>query len=60
MQVILMCQADRPHTRTQRSAYTGSNVIVAGTAIFGATNPEEVIATLKSSVDKAQAKVTSK
>lgn len=35
----------------------GSNVIVAGTAIFGADKPEEVIATLKSVVDTAQAKV---
>jgi len=41
-------------------ADAGSNVIVAGTAIFGASNPEEVIATLKSTVDKAQAKIASK
>lgn len=31
----------------------GSNVIVAGTAIFGAENPETVIAGLKESVSKA-------
>jgi ribulose-phosphate 3-epimerase len=37
--------------------FTGSNVIVAGTAIFGAQSPEEVIATLKSSVDNAQKKI---
>jgi ribulose-phosphate 3-epimerase len=36
---------------------SGSNVIVAGTAIFGADKPEEVIATLKSVVNTAQAKV---
>jgi len=41
-------------------ADAGSNVIVAGTAIFGASNPEEVITTLKSTVDKAQAKIASK
>lgn len=35
----------------------GSNVIVAGTAIFGAENPGEVIAVLKSTVDAAQARI---
>ena len=35
----------------------GSNVIVAGTAIFGAENPEHVIATLKGAVDTALARV---
>jgi len=37
-------------------ADAGSNVIVAGTAIFGASNPNEVIATLKSTVNTAQAR----
>ncbi|KAF5385274.1 hypothetical protein D9615_001430 [Tricholomella constricta] len=37
-------------------ADAGSNVIVAGTAIFGAVNPENVIAELKSTVETAQAK----
>ncbi|KIM75376.1 hypothetical protein PILCRDRAFT_827287 [Piloderma croceum F 1598] len=41
-------------------AHAGSNVIVAGTAIFGAQSPEEVIATLKSSVDNAQKKIEPK
>lgn len=36
----------------------GSNVIVAGTAIFGAKNPEDVITTLKSTVNQAQDKIT--
>jgi len=36
--------------------HAGSNVIVAGTAIFNAQEPEKVIATLKASVDAAQAK----
>jgi len=36
-------------------AHAGSNVIVAGTAIFCAPNPDEVITILKTSVDKAQA-----
>jgi ribulose-phosphate 3-epimerase len=49
----------RFYIRTQ-CGRTGCNVIVAGTAIFGAPNPEEVIATLKSTVDKAQAKMSSK
>jgi len=40
-------------------ADAGSNVIVAGTAIFGASNPEEVIAALKSTIEKAQAKIAS-
>lgn len=35
----------------------GSNVIVAGTAIFGSENPEHVIATLKGAVDTALATV---
>ncbi|KAF4605115.1 RIBULOSE-phosphate 3-epimerase [Pleurotus pulmonarius] len=38
-------------------ADAGSNVIVAGTAIFGAQDPEGVIATLKATVNKAQAKL---
>ncbi|KAJ7786203.1 Ribulose-phosphate 3-epimerase [Mycena metata] len=38
-------------------AHAGSNVIVAGTAIFNATNPEDVIATLKATVNSAQAKI---
>lgn len=37
---------------------TGSNVIVAGTAIFGASDPDDVIATLKSTVNTAQAKLS--
>ncbi|KZP16844.1 Ribulose-phosphate 3-epimerase [Athelia psychrophila] len=41
-------------------AAAGSNVIVAGTAIFGAANAEEVITTLKSSVNQAQAKIAAK
>jgi ribulose-phosphate 3-epimerase len=39
--------------------YSGSNVIVAGTAIFGADDPEKVIATLKARVEAAQAKYQS-
>ncbi|KAG6841916.1 hypothetical protein C0991_005096 [Blastosporella zonata] len=38
-------------------AAAGSNVIVAGTAIFNAENPEEVIAMLKTTVNTAQASV---
>ncbi|ETW87378.1 hypothetical protein HETIRDRAFT_469359 [Heterobasidion irregulare TC 32-1] len=41
-------------------ADAGSNVIVAGTAIFNAPSPEHVIASLKSTVDAAQAKFASK
>ncbi|KAH7928525.1 hypothetical protein BV22DRAFT_1030660, partial [Leucogyrophana mollusca] len=41
-------------------ADAGSNVIVAGTAIFGASNPEEVIEGLKATVNSAQAKIASK
>ncbi|KAF8647943.1 hypothetical protein AX16_006475 [Volvariella volvacea WC 439] len=37
-------------------AEAGSNVIVAGTAIFNAENPEEVIATLKAAVNRVQLK----
>jgi len=37
-------------------ADAGSNVIVAGTAIFGAENPSQVIQELKDAVDTAQAK----
>lgn len=35
----------------------GSNVIVAGTAIFGADDPNAVITTLKSTVNEAQEKI---
>ena len=35
----------------------GSNVIVAGTAIFAAPNPEGVIALLKETVTRAQAMI---
>ena len=38
-------------------AHTGSNVIVAGTAIFGAGDPNGVIQTLKSKVNAAQEKI---
>ncbi|KAM6498010.1 Ribulose-phosphate 3-epimerase [Amanita muscaria] len=38
-------------------AQAGSNVIVAGTAIFGAERPEEVITFLKNTVETAQAKL---
>lgn len=38
-------------------ADAGSNVIVAGTAIFNAPEPEKVIALLKSTVNTAQAKI---
>jgi len=40
-------------------AHAGSNVIVAGTAIFNAPNPEEVISMLKATVNTAQAKAAS-
>lgn len=36
---------------------TGSNVIVAGTAIFNDPQPDKVIALLKETVDTAQAKI---
>lgn len=39
---------------------TGSNVIVAGTAIFGAEDPEGVIQQLKTTVNRAQAVIASK
>ncbi|KAL5534166.1 hypothetical protein ACEPAG_627 [Sanghuangporus baumii] len=39
-------------------ADAGSNVIVAGTAIFGAEDPNGVIKVLKSTVDDAQTKIT--
>ncbi|KZT75128.1 ribulose-5-phosphate 3-epimerase [Daedalea quercina L-15889] len=41
-------------------ADAGSNVIVAGTAIFGAEKPEEVISLLKQTVDTAQAKIATR
>ncbi|CAK5264541.1 unnamed protein product [Mycena citricolor] len=40
-------------------AHAGSNVIVAGTAIFGAQDPEGVISALKMAVNTAQAKFQS-
>ncbi|KAL9715842.1 RIBULOSE-phosphate 3-epimerase [Leucoagaricus gongylophorus] len=41
-------------------ADAGSNVIVAGTSIFGVENSEQVITTLKSAVNTAQAKFSAK
>ncbi|KAI0652141.1 Ribulose-phosphate 3-epimerase [Trametes meyenii] len=41
-------------------ADAGSNVIVAGTAIFNAPEPEKVISLLKATVDTAQAKAAAK
>ena len=38
-------------------SHQGSNVIVAGTAIFGAKDPGDVIITLKSTVNQAQDKI---
>jgi len=43
-----------------KCADAGSNVIVAGTAIFGAKDPASVISQLKSAVEAAQAKAGSK
>ncbi|KIJ68557.1 hypothetical protein HYDPIDRAFT_81965 [Hydnomerulius pinastri MD-312] len=40
-------------------ADAGTNVIVAGTAIFGASSPEDVIASLKATVNAAQARLAS-
>jgi len=40
-------------------ADAGSNVIVAGTAIFGAEDPENVITILKSTVNQVQGKIVS-
>lgn len=41
-------------------ADAGSNVIVAGTAIFGAEDPENVITTLKSTVNQIQDKIAAR
>ncbi|GJE85727.1 D-ribulose-5-phosphate 3-epimerase [Phanerochaete sordida] len=41
-------------------AHAGSNVIVAGTAIFNDPHPENVIQTLKDTVNQAQAKIASR
>ena len=38
----------------------GSNVIVAGTAIFGTEDPENVITTLKYTVNQAQDNITAR
>lgn len=49
-----------PQRSRSDGSVLGSNVIVAGTAIFGAAKPEEVIALLKSTVNTAQAKIASR
>ncbi|GAO47256.1 ribulose-phosphate 3-epimerase [Saitoella complicata NRRL Y-17804] len=43
-----------------QAADAGANVIVAGTSVFGATDPAEVIKLLRDTVNKAQAAVPSK
>ena len=62
MQVILNRQAgiSRSIPRLILISDIGSNVIVAGTAIFCAPSPEEVITILKSTVDKVQVERGSK
>ncbi len=56
-QVCPFCASAQLSKVTLKPVCLGSNVIVAGTAIFGSDKPEEVIATLKSVVDTAQAKI---
>ena len=48
--------SDTVHEAARCTPRAGSNVIVAGTAIFNAPEPEKVIALLKATVDSAQAK----
>lgn len=40
-----------------QAADAGANVIVAGSAVFGARDPAEVISVLRSSVDRASAQL---
>lgn len=40
-----------------QAAGAGANVIVAGSAVFGARDPAEVISLLRSSVDRASAQL---
>lgn len=56
-QVCPICSKAQLRKVDLKPVCLGSNVIVAGTAIFGSDKPEEVIATLKSVVDTAQAKI---
>jgi pentose-5-phosphate-3-epimerase len=49
-----------PETKSPLTFPPGSNVIVAGTAIFNASDPEGVIHQLKTTVNNAQAKIASK
>ena len=40
-----------------QAADAGANVIVAGSAVFGAQDPAEVISVLRSSVERASARI---
>lgn len=61
MQVRSVCTASCcGHSELEILIHSGSNVIVAGTAIFGAPEPDKVIALLKATVETAQAKSAAK
>ena len=53
-----VCRCSSLITAASLNSLAGSNVIVAGTAIFGAEDPEYVIATLKGAVTTALTKAT--
>jgi hypothetical protein len=49
--VLLFCLED---SYVELQDLTGSNVIVAGTALFGAENPKEVVEGFKKAVDDSK------
>jgi ribulose-phosphate 3-epimerase len=49
---FVLCNLDEP--------FLGSNVIVAGTAIFGAAEPDRAISVLKATVDAAHANMAAR
>lgn len=51
---LFSSRPEKAHTDSTACPFSGSNVIVAGTALFGAEKPAEVITDFKRQVDESR------